>query len=533
MFKLDKGLSQKYLLRFTNKELMDNYFYSLASSDGITYNDVPYIHVEKPILVLSEYEQLLTYTCGRFKINSNSRWIYFNIVDFESIALNKTNIIYEIDPYLTFLFDENGDKFRFGYTQCLRRSQIYKFKLTNPESIPLLDKPFYDEEFSRNFYYQYKDAPLFPNQQVVLFLSLTQMKIGSSPDIPGNSYVNGPFYCCIYDSSIFDSSDYFRVFKNWFIASDVSGAWFVPVNSLGGSISFGDKYIKSTFDGHDYFMGYYTKLNNPDGVRTENLTLTNESVLDYTDSIQKRVITDEYGNVLFTAPFGVLLTTVKIVYRMSVSNCQIDFIFNNTDYDKANLESLAFTYMCKSADIVIDSEIEYNARNKQYEKEIRQLQNNQSLVDSLSNVGMGAIGGGLVGGGVGVLVGGGLGVATAGIQYGSNQYFNSQYINLEEKKYNQQQDIVNTAMTGTGAILVKSALRMKILRIDEPSQLRARDILNTVGHKVNEIWEYGEPLFLATTTLTCIPTILGNIPLRWKQEIVNKFANGVILTDVV
>ena len=533
MFKLDNGLSQKYLFRFANKGRMESYFTDLVSSAGITYTDIPYIHVEKPITILSEYDKLLSYTCGRFKINNNNRWIYFNIVDFESVTLNKTNIIYEIEAYLTFLFDENGDKFTFAQTQCLRRSEIDKNKLTNPVPYPLLDKPFYDEEFSRNYYFQYKDKPLFPNQEMVLFLSLTQMKLGSNPETPGNSYTNGPFYCCIYDPLIFDSSDYFIVFKNWFLASDVSGAWFVPVNSLGGSIAFGDNYIKSNYNGNNYYMGYYTKLNNPDGVRTETLTLTNESDTDYTDSFQKLVVTDEYGNLLYTAPPGVLLTSVKMVYRMSVSNCQIDFIFNNADYDKANVESLAFTYVCKSADIIIDSEVEYNARNKQYEKEIRQLQNQQSLVDSLSNVGMSAIGGGIAGGGAGALAGGGLGVLTAGTQYISNQYFNGQYLALEERKYNQQQDIVNNAMSGTGAILVKSALRVKILRIDEPSQQRANDILNTIGHKVNEIWENGEPLFLATNVLTCIPSIKGKIPLKWKEMIINKFANGVIFMDVV
>ena len=102
MFKLDKGLSQKYLFRFKNKGRMDSYFSDLVSSAGITYTDIPYIHVEKPITILSEYDKLLSYTCGRFKINNNNRWIYFNIVDFESVTLNKTNIIYEIEPYLTF-----------------------------------------------------------------------------------------------------------------------------------------------------------------------------------------------------------------------------------------------------------------------------------------------------------------------------------------------------------------------------------------------------------------------------------------------
>lgn len=512
---------------------MESYFADLVSSAGITYNDIPYIHVEKPITILSEYDKLLSYTCGRFKINNNNRWIYFNIVDFESVTLNKTNIIYEIEPYLTFLFDENGDKFTFAQTQCLRRSEIDKNKLTNPVPYPLLDKPFYDEEFSRNYYFQYKDKPLFPNQKMVLFLSITQMKLGSNPETAGNEYTNGPFYCCIYDSLIFENSDYFRVFKNWFLPSDVSGVWFVPVNTASGSIGFGDRFIKSNYEGKDYLMGYYTKLNNPDGVRTQTLTLTNESDTDYTDSLQKLVITDEYGNVLYTAPNGVLLTSVKMVYRMSVSNCQIDFIFNNTDYGKANVESLAFTYACKSADIIIDSEAEYNARNKQYEKEIRQLQNKQSLVDSLSNVGMSAIGGGIAGGPMGALAGAGLGLVTSGTQYISNQYFNDKYIALEERKYNQQQDIVNNAMSGTGAILVKSALRMKILRIDEPSQQRANDILNTIGHKVNEIWENGEPLFLATNVLTCIPSIKGKIPLKWKEVIINKFANGVIFMDVV
>jgi hypothetical protein len=58
------------------------------------------------------------------------------------------------------------------------------------------------------------------------------------------------------------------------------------------------------------------------------------------------------------------------------------------------------------------------------------------------------------------------------------------------------------------------------------------DLINCDGFTVSEVWENGEPLYNKCRVLTCIPTILGKIPLRWKQEIVNKFANGVIFMDV-
>lgn len=491
---------------------MDNYFNSIEKQ---SFNNIPYIHVGKPILLLSEYDKLLDFTSGRYKIDDNNRWIYFNIIDFESVSLNKTNIIYEIDPYLTYLFDSDNNKFTFGYTQCLKRS-------------PIENKPIFEQNIPMKNYEIIEKFSVFEYDTTCIFFVLSQMKIGGSGD-----YTQGPFYCCIYDQFLIKDNKYIELFKAYFTASDILGAWYVPFSSVPIT-PFNKDFM--TIDPNQIRRIFYYKpiatVESIEGIATI------EKTIDFpykNENLNKIVVNDEYGNILFTPPLDTELKKVMCVYRLNATNCQIDFIFNydSYNYDNQNLKGLAFTYACKTSEILIDSEAEYNARNKQYEKEIRLLQNQQNVINNLSSVGSNAIGGGIAGGLYGALAGGALGLLTTGISYISNDYFNNRELGLIQNKYNHQQDYVNIAMSGSDAILSNDSIIVTLLHPDIESYSRQLDIFNTDGYTVSEIWEDGELLYQNCNVLTCIPTIIGKIPLKWKIEISNKFANGVIFEDVI
>jgi len=459
--------------------------------------EVNFNKIGDPIIVQIPYEEAIAYSYGR--ISFGSKWIYFSVTDVNVIQEGKVEISYKIDAWATG---------RYQYNVTLGRTQVTRRNLTGEhpkQPIEPIDMRLVSAQLIKE-----------DNQTVVFVLS--QLKFTA-----GGTYNTGPFYCAI--ASTGDISNFlFKVLidAGYFTTSDIVGAWLTPFDYSEflnwQSITEGTTEFKWTI-GHWDFPHHHFVIN----------TLT-------TTDLEQGVFTDEKGNILYTLPYNRTVSEFDAYLRVSASTCQVAIRFVDTPYTTA--DNNGFTVSCIPLDIIIDSWADYCARNRQYEKDLRSLQNQKAVVSSLAGVGesgmQGAVAGGLTkaGGSVGAVAGLGISAGSALLSYGLNNYYDPRFQNLEDAKYKQAQDTLSLAGdTLTDALRPVAFLYAVELQADHYTVERYNDIILNGGYYCNEYYSSGE--FLMTPQpLQCNAEIIGELPDNWKAQIYQRFATGVKLIEV-
>lgn len=459
--------------------------------------EVNFNKIGDPIVVQLSYEEAIAYSYGR--ISFGSKWIYFSVTDVNVIQEGKVEISYKIDAWATG---------RYQYSVSLGRTQVTRRNMTGShpkQPIEPIDMRLVSAQ------------SITQNKKTVVFV-LSQLKFTAD-----GTYNTGPFYCAI--ENIGDPTEFlFKTFvdSGYFATSDIIGAWLTPFDYTEfiewQNITEGTSEMKWT-------LGSW-------GMPHHHFTFNTLSTTDLTQG----VITDERGNILYTLPYNRSVSEFDAYLRVSASTCQVAIRFNDTPYTTA--DNKGFAVACLPLDVVIDSWADYCARNRQYEKDLRTLQNQKAVVSSLTGVGesgmQGAVAGGLTkaGGPAGTIAGLGISVGSALLSYGLNNYYDPKFQSLEDAKYRQAQDTLSLAGdTLTDATRNNAFLYAIELQADQYTRERYNDIILNGGYYCNEYYSSGE--FLMTPQpLQCNAEIIGELPDNWRAQIYQRFATGVKLIEV-
>jgi hypothetical protein len=486
-------------------------FSSLTNQNDYMNNHADYTgsvdfnKIGDPIILSMSYDIAIDYSYGR--VQFNNIWIYFSITDVSVNENNRTVFSYQIDAWNTGRYQKS---FSLGRTQISRR------KITNGK-IPMQPIQPIDMTISNI-------NEIFQNKTV--FFVLSQIKITKS------EYSSGPWFCC--SSGVLTEGQWYHPFTNegYFTVSDIVGAWIVPisyssVNWLSLSVTDSEDEMKYTNQSATISSGHSTDLM-PSG------SLSFPTI--YSDDLHKGGFSDINGNILYIVPHGRSISSLSYYLRMSAVACQINIRFNNNTYDSISNEG--FTFACYPMDVIIDSWADYCARYRDYEKQNRSLQNTQSLIGGATSglamgVMSGAIAGSMVAPGIGTLAGAALGGMTSGISSlisaGVTNYYEPRIQQNEDKKYQLEQDTLSLSGGYVTDVLVLSAGMFTFeLLADQYTIDRYNNEISNNGHYVNETISNGETMIIEQP-LQCNPEILGNLPTNWKQQIVNRFMNGVKL----
>lgn len=484
---------------FTSLSAQNSYMESHA---GRT-TEVNFNRIGDPIIVQIPYEEAIAYSYGR--ISFGAKWIYFSITDVQVIQEGKVEISYKIDAWATG---------RYQYSVTLGRTQVTRRNIsgTHPKQ-PI-------EPIDMNV----TNVGNLLSQKRSIVFAVSQFKVN-----PANEYFDGPFYCVVqiplsplyYDVT----TDWYSHFVNagYFALSDILGAWYVPVDYDSFSTQWDEIVVDNLH--LRYTTGHMT---NPQG--TEQFTAI------YTDDLHTGVITDEKGVILYTVPYGRTISSFTWYLRITAMSCQMECRFKNLNY--ANADNHGFTYSCKPIDVIIDAWSDYCARNRQYEKDLRSLQNQKAVVSSLAGVGesgmQGAVAGGLTkaGGSVGAVAGLGISAGSALLSYGINNYYDPKFQNIEDAKYRQAQDTLSIAGdTLTDIITSQCPMFFVELQADSYTIERYNNMIQNEGYYCNEVYPSGESM-MTPQPLQCNAEIIGELPDNWKAQIYQRFATGVKLIEV-
>lgn len=475
--------------------------YMNAHSDRTV--EVNFNKIGDPIIVQLPYEDAIAYSYGR--ISFGSKWVYFSITDVTVVQEGKVEISYKIDAWATG---------RYQYNVTLGRTQVTRRNLTGSHP----KQPIEPIDMTVT-----AASLLLRGQRSIVFV-LSQLKIN-----PSEPYFDGPFYCVVqiptsplsYDIT----SAWYSPFTTagYFTLSDVLGAWYVPVDygqfsTQWTEIVLGEIHMRYT-DGH---------LAEPQG----KISFTPV----YTDDLHTGVFTDEKGIILYIVPYGRNASSAYWYLRITALVCQMEIKFN--DAVNANVDNHGFTYVCKPIDVIIDAWSDYCSRSRQYEKDLRTLQNQKAVVSSLAGVGesgmQGAVAGGLTkaGGPAGAVAGLGISVGSALLSYGINNYYDPKFQGLEDAKYRQAQDTLSIAGDSlTDLILTQCPMIAAELQADQYTITRYNNTIVNGGYFCNEFYTTGENLMIPQP-LQCNTEIIGELPDNWKAQIYQRFATGVKLIEV-
>ena len=195
------------------------------------------------------------------------------------------------------------------------------------------------------------------------------------------------------------------------------------------------------------------------------------------------------------------------------------------------------TIPCEPCDVWNDAFSAYQSQQRAYDMEMRALNTDKQLVNSLTSIGSQAVGGAIAGasaGPVGAIGGAALG-AISGIVGAAANYITAPAFNAREQAitddyYRRQTD--GLAQSGNPLLsIIEGVTSVWLVKTDIDSQTASiyQDAIDAGGYYYDVETDDMEP-WIVDGPLAADVEVLGGIPSMWKEQIRARFANGVIFS---
>lgn len=292
---------------------------------------------------------------------------------------------------------------------------------------------------------------------------------------------------------------------------------------------------------------WYWRTKEEANIKTVKANLVIELPQVYTSDEQNVLfIADWFGNKIYECPVGVDFNFVYLRLDIGTTHAQI----HGQLYTESNVNDVApylcenngqgFCYECRHVSLFVDSYSEYVMRQRDYDIEARQIQNEVEFYK------------GLVGtaeaGGYGAAFGGGVGAVTS-VLGGLTETFGTALINeqyapklqaLEDKKYSLMQDemsVIGDSLTNLSYAVglenfvsqyKPSTLYLCSLVMDDASKERMDDDIRINGYHCDETVGDIDSLITTGTIIQADNVVIeGTISSVYRNDIANRFERGI------
>lgn len=477
LFKNSKVDGVTRLGNWSSKSEQISYFDTLVAK---TY-EVPTVKLGAPLRINDKLNNLLGYGYGCIDYGDGFRY-YFSVADLEMVTETITNISYTIDVYDTAKTQTN---------MSIKRATISRY----PSAIGKTVIP-YSEDYTIR----------------------TKLSTNKSWDI-----------IALYRDSTTNVTK--TLVKNNATFEDfVSGAWlesaFLATNVISAGIVM-DSWTDTELQEYGFEQTGTTWVLNDTAIMTCHRPYDGTLINDGTTWHE---ICDLRGNVVFTVPYGTALTYQGGVVDISATSINLKYLYTDTEGTKYWV-----TIPSEIPTVIADAWQEYYTRQRSIDCETRNLQMNQQLVSGIASSATGAVGGAVggsmagMGAGVGAIAGVATGIVSAVGNYAVSAYYSPKQQAIIDKSYHYANDTISM-VGGASALLFFSEVDQGVIKVEWDSkvtQAYANDINNN-GYYVNYATSNFDGM-LTDGPIQATVEVQGDIPIVWKEQITNRFANGVYL----
>ena len=185
--------------------------------------------------------------------------------------------------------------------------------------------------------------------------------------------------------------------------------------------------------------------------------------------------------------------------------------------------------------VISDAFQEYYSRQRTVDIETRNLQMNQQLVSGIASSATGAVGGAVggsmagMGAGVGAIAGVATGIVSAVGNYAVSAYYSPKQQAIIDKSYKYANDTISM-IGGASATLFFAEVDQGVIKVEWDSKVKQTYVndINNNGYYVNYSTSNFDGM-LTDGPIQATVEVQGDIPIVWKEQITNRFANGVYL----
>lgn len=463
---------------WTSKSSQISYFDTLTSK---TYS-VPTVKLGAQLRINDTINNLLGYGYGYIDYGDGFRY-YFTVADLEMVTETMTNISYTIDVYDTAKCQTN---------MTLKRATITRY----PTAIGKTVIPYSED-------YTIRTA-----QSSGKLWNVVALYRDSTTNVTSTIIVNDALAGDIVDGSWLPNS---LLASNVISAGVVMDSWTDTELENYGFTQVGTAWQKvgvASISCHSLFSS----------------TISNNGTMWYE-------ITDMRGNTVFTVPYNTTLKYGGGILDISASSIQLRYAL----VDKLTGTVYIITIPSEIPTLISDSFQEYYSRQRSIDIETRNLQMNQQLVSGIASSATGAVGGAVggsmagMGAGIGAVAGVATGIVSAVGNYAVSAYYSPKQQAIIDKSYQYANDSIN--MVGGASIMLYDASMPKgVVKVEWDETVASaysRDVINN-GYYVNSSTSDFDSM-LTNGPIQATVEVQGDIPIVWKEQITNRFANGVYL----
>lgn len=443
------------------------------------------------------FTELLGYGYGRFQ--TGGKWIYFSVRDLEVVNPSKTRLYYDVDAWETA---------RFQYPMGLGRATIYRSGRA------------LDSRMVRPL------SPVYTRTTVIRSLIAANLMAGLAfvhDDAEDTNY--------IYQTELYSNAENLGAVLDgsWLTKSgienvnQVTGAWLSPWvldHTEEGWESVGPTALPA----------YRINCENLHLANTtQSMSIGTRPVGDMDEVIG---ITDMRGNVIWTCDYSDDLPSTMAMYaNISPSSCSWECRIGSS------LEG-RFTVPCEPTYYYSDTFVDYVSRQRAYDQQMRSLNNDRQLVGAVSGFMSNTIGGAVAGGNAGAAgaaVGGIMGgvgtIIGAAANYLIAPSFDRREQQITDEYYRKQAD--SLAYVGDSLISIlkgDTGVNLVSISTDPTTRQVYDDAVAAAGYYYDSLEVSSASAWIVNGPLCADVEITGGIPSAWKEQIRNRFRNGVILS---
>ena len=462
---------------WTSKSSQISYFDTLTSK---TYS-VPTVKFGQPLRINDTINNLLGYGYGYIDYGDGFRF-YFTVADLEMVTETITNISYTIDVYDTAKCQTN---------MSIKRATITRYpkpigKMVIPYSPDYTIRTKQSSNKLWNVVALYRDSTTNVTKTLVV-------NDATATDIIDGTWLNPAFTA-----------------SNVISAGVVMDYWSDTELENYGFTQTGTTWVKTgtpIINCHSLFSG----------------TISNDGTMWYE-------IADLRGNVVFTVPYGTTLSYAGGYVDISASTIQLRYALidnNGTIY--------FVTIPGEIPTVVSDAYQEYYIRQRSIDIETRNLQMNQQLMSGIASSATGAVGGAVggsmsgVGAGVGAVAGVATGIVSAVGNYAISAYYSPKQQAIIDKSYQYANDTISM-VGGASVLLYLSDVEQGLIKVEWDTEVKTQYIQDVAinGYYVNCATSTFDGAII-NGPIQATVEVQGDIPIVWKEQITNRFANGVYL----
>lgn len=263
-------------------------------------------------------------------------------------------------------------------------------------------------------------------------------------------------------------------------------------------------------------------------IALSSTAITNWSVGE-NSLIEYGAIKDCRGNTVYQFEPNTAYTLTEMTISFSASSIDL-----KCKYLRDNKDLILVTIPAETIDVYVDAWNEYRFRQRQYDIELRQMQLNQQFLQGAVSLGENAVSGMASGGlaGIGAKAGAGAGAGAGAISLVGNYVIGSYYGNKEQKitdrQYKSANDTLNQRGNNLSAILDSNLAGPCIESWDDASALTHNETALRNGYYVYKVVKTFSD-YITVGPITADVEILGDIPQVWKDQIHDRFSNGVMI----